>query len=163
MSGIINESLEFLSTFSVAARYHIWEDCCSDSCCLIIQFPLLFRLGVVKVRVACGVNRSRHMVSFLQHSVLLTRNFSAHKGFQDISNGPSVGEQHKHTFTHTPSLKPPWLNFQLLIPSVFPPCTNDIFLRLFHKSRHKPPANLSYAQRGPCHILADDRQRRVLQ
>lgn len=70
MSGIINESLEFLSTFSVAARYRVWEDCCSDSCCLIIQLLLLVRLGVVKVKVACRVNRSRHMVSFLQHSVL---------------------------------------------------------------------------------------------
>lgn len=125
-------------------------------------------------------------VSFFPHSALieernfLTLNYIEHTTYKcswDMSYSPSIWDvysnthvrayvrahTHIHTCTHTSSLKPSWLNFQLLILSVFSPCSNDIFLRLFHKSRHKPPANLSWAQRGPCHILGDDRQRRVLQ
>ena len=67
------------------------------------------------------------------------------------------------TPTHAPSTsRPPFCFLPLLIQQA-PLCVcvcvsvcfsfnpNDIFLRLFHQSRNKPPANLFSARRGPCH------------
>lgn len=164
ISGIINEghgisrywSQHIMLVRTAAGKFTDWL--------FTLWCQFVFCAG--KVKVACRVNRNHPRGVLLPTFCTLTekRNFLTHKYSGDTSYRPSARDMHKntHTYTHT-ILKAILIEFPIVNSSVFSPCSNDIFLRLFHKSRHKPPANLSWAQRGPCHILGDDRHRRVLQ